>query len=73
MSYIVRPVKIDDLDKLLEFTDLCIGQGYFSRTELLEKIQNSIVNEITTSFVLEDPSVSELLGVRLTFAPGKWQ
>jgi GNAT superfamily N-acetyltransferase len=68
LIYDIRKLDSSDSARILAFTDLWIGRGYFSEEEL------DLIIELSegTSFVAEaQTSNKELLGVRLSIAPGR--
>lgn len=73
MIPLIRPAEIGDAAALLQFTDSVIGTGYFSKSELEDKIHQSALKSQMCSFVLEDIESKQILGLRLTFPHGKWQ
>jgi hypothetical protein len=71
MALEIRPLLASDLNHLKNFTDQEIGEGYYSLDELTDMFARSQLNGTMCSFVLVDGS--EILGIRLTFPPGKWK
>lgn len=67
----IEPLFEKDLENLRLFTDRAIGEGYYSLEELRESYLRMAKAPIC-SFTLKNQK-SEILGVRLTFAPGTWQ
>jgi ribosomal protein S18 acetylase RimI-like enzyme len=72
MRGIIRPVKLEDAPKLCRFADLAIGSGYYTESELKDKILQSEKDGKMCSFVLENEEDGSIHGLRLTFPPGKW-
>lgn len=66
-----RPIKKSDIDNIKNFTDRWIGEGYYNLEELEEAFELSLFEKETCSFLAEN-NKTELVGVRLSFAPGKW-
>ncbi|PIT98736.1 MAG: GNAT family N-acetyltransferase [Bdellovibrionales bacterium CG10_big_fil_rev_8_21_14_0_10_45_34] len=54
-----------------EFTDAQIGNGYFSESKLADIIERSTSNGECASFILLTEDL-QVVGVRLTLAPGNW-
>lgn len=71
MSIKIRNLNINDLKALLSFTDLWIGANYYSEQELSEVIEQGHSDGRNSSFVAVT-SAGEIVGVRLTLAPGNW-
>src|SRR5688572_20607191 len=74
-----RPLKIVPLDKSVlaavkEFTDRTIGENYFTHEDLRDIHEKSMSGDTNCSFMLVDPSSPQalVLGVRLSYPPGKW-
>lgn len=64
-----------DLPRLKAFTDRAIGDGYYSFHELEEIFRKSVAETasgetVICSLVLK--SHDEIVGVRFTYAPGRW-
>lgn len=64
-----------DLPALKAFTDRAIGEGYYSMAELEEILSKSVGRDsrgeaVVCSLVLKVGG--EVVGVRFTYAPGKW-
>jgi len=66
----IRNITPQDLHAIQRFTDEFIGLGYFSLDKLEEIYQLSCNSGKCASFIAVEKS--EILGVRLTFAPGRW-
>ncbi len=58
-------------DKFLSFSDLFIGKNYFNENNFNKLLELSTLQNLTASFVLLDTK-SEIIGVRVTYVPGKW-
>lgn len=71
MDISFRNLQLSDLEGVKKFTDLWIGKNYYSLEELNECYQKSLWNNECVSFIAFN-SQNEIVGVRLTFAPGKW-
>lgn len=72
MQFEIRPITETDLEAVKRFTDRAIGSGYFSIQELKNAIFRSKKNNLTTTFVLANPSTKEIEGLRLSYPPGNW-
>ena len=59
-----------DLDEIKKFTDKWIGVDYFRLNDLKEIQGLSCIKNLNASFSAWDEN--QLIGIRLTFAPGKW-
>lgn len=68
----IRPFKYEDLGAIHSFTEQKIGAGYYSKPELLDIFERSSKNGIMCSLLLEG-SQGEILGVRISYPPGKWK
>ncbi|MGZ3794704.1 MAG: GNAT family N-acetyltransferase [Bdellovibrio sp.] len=66
----VLPFESKDIFAVKEFTDLWIGRDYYSFKDLERILELSWKNNLNSSFLAWDRS--QLVGVRLTFAPGQW-
>lgn len=71
----IQNLRREDLPRLQVFTDRAIGKGYYSLQELEDIYERSHAVgrdglEHMCSLVLRDGD--EILGVRITYAPGKW-
>lgn len=67
----IRPLQLDDLPQIKKFTDVTIGENYFSAEELKECYRKSLLNGVMYSFVLVDDH-GKVCGVRLAYPPGAW-
>lgn len=73
----IRSMTRADLPSVQKFTDRAIGTGYYSLPELEDAFKKSQKNNLTASLVLIQvndtfPTQEEILGIRLTYAPGLW-
>lgn len=68
----IRSLEKSDLPAVKSFTDIAIGLDYFSLEDLEEILEKSFDQGIMCSLILEDEQ-KELQGIRLVYAPGKWQ
>ena len=70
----IREFLPTDIPEVKKFTDRVVGNGYYSNAELTEFQKKSIAlpSGDICSFVLVDPSTSEIVGLRLAFPPGNW-
>ncbi len=72
MNATLRSFEPTDIEAINVFTDQWIGVNYYSREEIGEILQLSRLGKLNASFGAFDNS-GELIGVRLTFAPGLWR
>lgn len=72
MTYKIFPLKKDELNEVKAFCDQWIGTGYFSLDELKKIYEWGIKNDLQSSLIARDLSLGEIVGVRLTYAPGEW-
>ncbi|MBT7608284.1 MAG: GNAT family N-acetyltransferase [Bacteriovoracaceae bacterium] len=70
MNFEIRSLNEDLLEDVRLFTDQWIGKDYFSPEELQLIFKRSIKNEVSASLVAFHKS--ELVAVRLTYAPDQW-
>lgn len=68
----IRPFKREDLEAIKEFTDREIGKGYYSLVELKNIFEKSFSGHTMCSLLLEKEETGEILGVRISYPPGKW-
>lgn len=70
----IRELTLKDLPAVKNFADQNIGLNYFSLAELTEGLKKSSSQGRVCSFVLVDESKApeQILGLRLTYAPGLW-
>ena len=72
----LRPLEISDITATLAFTDQWIGVNYYSSTEMQEILAISCQGSKNASLGAFAKSSNgeghNLVGVRLTFAPGAW-
>ena len=66
----LRPMEEKDLGLVRNFADKWIGQDYFEEKELRRYFSYSLVADQSCSYVAFKDE--ELVGIRLTFAPGNW-
>lgn len=70
---LIREFYPTDIEQVKKFTDITIGVGYYSISELIEFQKKSIATTgDICSFVLIEPNTSEIMGLRLAFPPGNW-
>ncbi len=62
-----------DIDKVLELGDLVYGDNYNSRDYYLGSLERSMSGGISCSFVAYDDLTEDLIGFRITDAPGNWE
>lgn len=65
-----------DIAAVKAFTDMAIGQDYYSSQELLEILERSTADGRVFTLLLVDGAgagVEEVCGVRITYPPGRWQ
>ncbi len=62
-----------DIEKVLELGDLVYGDNYNSRDYYLGSLEKSMRNGISCSFVAYDDLTEDLIGFRITYAPGNWE
>ncbi|CAN5583309.1 hypothetical protein BH10BDE1_BH10BDE1_34240 [soil metagenome] len=75
MAPTIHPLNRADLKSLQEFTDLTIGAGYYSAKELEEIFDRSSSKDshgVSHMCSLLLKNGEEILGVRFTYPPGKW-
>ncbi|MEE2742979.1 MAG: GNAT family N-acetyltransferase, partial [Bdellovibrionota bacterium] len=70
MSIQIKNFNLKDLEKAKKFTDQWIGENYYALDELEEILEKSQLNGESASFIAEDKG--EIVGIRFSFAPGKW-
>ena len=70
MSIQIKNFSLKDLEKAKKFTDQWIGENYYALDELEEILEKSQLNGESASFIAEDKG--EIVGIRFSFAPGKW-
>ena len=69
----IKEFLASDIAGVKKFTDVAVGQGYYSTAELEENQKKSIAkNGSICSFVLVDETNGEIMGLRLAFPPGNW-
>jgi ribosomal protein S18 acetylase RimI-like enzyme len=66
----IRPLQLNDLIQIKQFTDQMIGVNYFTSDELKEVFQKSTRAGVMCSFVLVEKE--KIMGLRLAYAPGTW-
>jgi len=71
----IHKLERSDLERLKKFTDVQIGEGYYSLKELEDIFERSLApdengNMQMCSFLLKDGD--EIRGVRFTYPPGQW-
>lgn len=70
---LIREFLPSDIQAVKNFTDRVVGTGYYSVEELVEFQKKSIAaSGEACSFILIEPSSSEIMGLRLSFPPGNW-
>ena len=69
---VIKPFLLVDIEKVKNFTDEEIGQGYYSFLQLQEAQKKSIVVGSNSSFLLVDEKNHQVKGLRLAFPPGNW-
>ena len=67
---VIRPLLESDLEKVQQFTDRWIGKDYYGHSELKDALEKGRRGDINASFLAR--SGEEVVGVRLTYAPGTW-
>ena len=67
---LIRPLNESDLKKVQQFTDRWIGQNYYSFEELQDAFVKGQQGSLNASFIAL--SGDEVVGIRLTYAPGTW-
>ena len=66
----IKKFSLLEVGKTKSFSDEWVGKNYFSEKDLNEIIDLSIKDGFNASFLaIED---NELVGIRLTYAPGSW-
>lgn len=69
----IKPFLFEDIEAVKQFTDMEIGQGYYSLQELKENQKKSLGNNHTPcSFLLMHEGSNQVKGLRLSFPPGNW-
>lgn len=66
----IRALEFSDLENVKAFTDRWIGENYYSIAELKEGLEFSQKGHLNASLIAVEKQ--ELVGVRLTYAPGNW-
>ena len=66
----IRPLEGSDLKKVQLFTDRWIGKDYYSYSELQDVFKKGNQGALNASFIAL--SGDNVVGVRLTYAPGTW-
>ena len=66
----IRPLEESDLKNVQLFTDQWIGKDYYSYSELKDAFGKGKKESLNASFIAL--SGDEVVGVRLTYAPGTW-
>ena len=54
MSYKIRNIDLSDVDRVREFTDKWIGEGYYSKDELRSLLLLGVKDELNASFMALD-------------------
>ena len=67
---LIRPLEESDLKNVQLFTDRWIGQDYYSYSELHDVFKKGNQGSLNASFVAL--SGGDVVGIRLTYAPGTW-
>lgn len=67
----IRPLELSDIPAVRSFADREIGDNYYSETELNKIYHQSMENGRQCSLVLVEDS--KILGIRITYPPGKWE
>jgi GNAT superfamily N-acetyltransferase len=67
----IRPICAADFDEVLCFTDVQIGESYFTPQKLSEIFKASKKGDVVTSYLLVDKD-QKVHGVRLSYPPGQW-
>ena len=67
---VIRPLEESDLKNVQLFTDRWIGQDYYSYSELYDVFKKGNQGSLNASFVAL--SGGDVVGIRLTYAPGTW-
>lgn len=68
----IRPMTEKDILELKAFTDMAIGENYYSTSELAEIYNKSIYQGHQCSLVLEAED-GKIHGVRISYPPGHWE
>ena len=66
----IRPLEESDLKSVQLFTDRWIGKDYYSYSELQDAFKKGNQGALNASFIAL--SGDDVVGVRLTYAPGTW-
>jgi ribosomal protein S18 acetylase RimI-like enzyme len=70
---LIRAFQHTDIEAVKKFTDIAVGQGYYSLEELIENQKKAIAkNGDICSFVLVDETDNSVHGLRLAYPPGNW-
>lgn len=72
MKLRIRPALIEDAPALKVFSDHSIGEGYYSVSELVTKLKQSVAKGKMCSFVLVDEDNGRIHGFRLSYPPQNW-
>jgi hypothetical protein len=70
-NYSIQPLDPKHLINIVSFCDVNIGRGYYSLRDVEEIYQKSCKEGLCASYMALS-SDQEILGVRLTYAPGTW-
>ena len=66
----IRSLSFEDIEEIKTFTDKWIGKDYFKLDDLNDVLRCSSLKNLNAS--LGAWQKKELVGIRLTFAPGLW-
>ena len=70
---LIRTFLQKDVELVKKFTDIEIGQGYYSAEELKDSQLKSVCEDGSiSSLLLIDENTDQVKGLRLAFPPGKW-
>lgn len=70
MSFVIRPLRKNDLIAVKDFTDLTIGENYYSSSELSEIFERSRLRDQMCTLLLCEGQ--DIRGIRITYPPTKW-
>lgn len=72
MSYSLHPLDREYLPELLSFADIQIGRGYFKPSDTEHLYEMGLKDGKMASWLLIEEESRKMMGLRLSFAPGKW-
>lgn len=70
MNYSFRAISLHDIPKVLEFTNKWMGKNKFNKSQLRSSLLKSVKDDLCASFIAL--ANNEIVGVKISFAPGEW-